>query len=167
MKRKRRCLVVCGVALASLVLGSTALAQDSSGPKATGGVGFFSFEERTDVSVQFTAQPDDDGGKGRVHVRNIDRATKTLLATFNGEVDCYFQNGNTARFSGEVDRLRGERNPQSRFFIIAVEDNGEGGGGVPDMIRLARRAERQDCRTSPLMDRTPVENGNLQVHPEN
>jgi len=135
-----------------------ALAAQSD-PKATGGVHFTALLHGLpmDADASFTAQGFPDDAQGRVNVRFEDDSL-----SFTGDVTCYTQMGNFARFSGVMD----EPTSQGTHFRISVMDTGEPGDGIPpDTITVIRSSgvSIQDCEMGGPANR-PVEDGNLQVH---
>lgn len=201
-------LAVSAVLLLALgvALGATSAAAQS-GPKATGGVTFeqnpggaFAHADK----ISFNAQPTGAGdattnfeGKGKVNSRAPDFTSPSVFPipefTFNGTVDCYWQSGSTARFSGVIDEGGVNTDPNNGFggpvggpgdfFLVGVEDNSEPGWLAdpdPDFVRtrVAPKAghELSNCANPdwrpPVFFRTfaidgPVLDGNLQVHPAN
>lgn len=165
---KRRDVLKRGaVATGALVVGGTAMSGSAlaqSGGKATGGVNYTTgCADPSDAHASFTAQDGPQGPKGRVTVKNHDGVD------FKGEVTCYHQDGNFARFSGPITQSSGENkacNDQGTgYYRIEVEDNGEPSddSSNPDKITVFRSSESLDC-TNGFGANRPIESGNLQVH---
>ncbi len=150
-----RLAVVAGVALACA---GTATAA-GGGPKATGGVKFTTVNGG-DGKADFNARPTDTGAAGNVHVV----VTRTAnVADFKGDVTCYFQDGNLARFSGPITKgdatVDGE---DATAFRITVVDNGSPGDGN-DLIRVSKTMGVRPC-TRDTDAPSPILKGNIQVH---
>ena len=89
-------------------------------------------------------------------------------ANFNGDVTCYAQDGNLARFSGPITKGTADvssgpdEGAPATGYRITVVDMGEPGDGN-DMIRVQRTAAVPDCNVNTDAPR-PITTGNLQVH---
>ena len=148
----RRILTVA-VAGALLVVGGAAWA--AQGEKTTGGVNYTT-DGGFAAQASFTAEGDTVDAKGRVNVR-----FSMEEWSFKGDVECYYQNGNMASFSGHMDTPTIEGD----VFRIIVLDAGE--PSAEDEIRIQRDFDPNrnllDCdNPDPLL--RPIEDGNLQVH---
>jgi len=157
-----RRIITLAAAGALLVVGGAAWA--APGEKTTGGVNYTTADEYA-ATVSFTAEGTPALAKGMVNFR-LSREEWS----FKGDVDCYYQNGNMASFTGYMDTPTTEGD----IFRVIVLDQGEpapGDGQVPgtgDQIRIQRdffedRPNLLDC-TNPDPLLRPIESGNLQVH---
>ena len=104
-------------------------------------------------------------GMGTYGARGSVRFRTTLFGTLRGSVDCLVVAGNQAGISGRLDE---PPDPQVPRFVLAVEDNGEPGGELPDRATVAIGTASQveaDCGLAfleaPLGD--PIVQGNIVV----
>lgn len=155
----RRIAFVTAV-VACAVAATPAMAASKDG-KATGGIKHVTVAG-FDGQADFNAQGTPADAKGRVHRRVVDNGG--LIREFTGDVTCYFQVGNLARFSGVITNEQGDDSIQGQYFLWAVQDNGEGSKAPPDLFSAARSATPFDCATFAQMPFLPVDNGNIQVH---
>jgi hypothetical protein len=92
------------------------------------------------------------------------RFNSTGFAEARGEVDCLFVTGNKAAIAGTFDEPLDGQFP---YFIVAVQDNGEPGGGVPDQAVLApinAHPGTVDCGFAATIElTTPIVQGNIVV----
>ena len=157
-----RVAVMASAALAIAVAGSAIAA--GGGPKATGGVKFIT-AEGGNGKANFNAQPTSTGAKGTVQVVITGVAN---VADFKGDVTCYSQTGQTARFSGRIVKgsalvSSGPQEGQpATGYRITVVDTGEPGNGN-DQIRVQRTPDVPDCNADTDAPRD-ILTGNIQVH---
>jgi hypothetical protein len=145
-----------------LMLTVTAVAASPFG-KATGGESNFTVGDDS-AHRSFNAQGDASGAKGQVESRVIDPASGEVVRQFHGVVDCYYQDGNKARFSGQITNAQGGQDTEGRYFLWSVEDNGEGKKATgPDRFRAIRSVTPLDCQLTPLPATQEVTKGNIQV----
>jgi hypothetical protein len=149
------------VALVVLSLATAAVAMAASNG-AAGGVKYTSVGGN-DTQTSFTAQGSPTDAKGNVVRKLTDPVTGQEVTDFRGDVTCYFQDGNVARFSGPITASKADAFPND-YYMIAVQDNGEGSNAPPDMIGNGRFATKPDCSQPLVIPVRPVEKGNLQVH---
>src|SRR5205085_565354 len=105
----------------------------------------------------FAAAGSPTDGTGVIGFRN-----PVTKVSFIADVDCYFQVGNQAQFSGEV--VLGDLPQGTHIRVIAYDGGTPGRNG--DSVRITRRpAENMpfDC-TRPNTTSRPVVDGNLEVH---
>lgn len=163
----RKALTVAIVA-SSLAAGGTTLAVAAPGgkdkEKAHGNVD----SETTGGFMADTKFNAEDGGpkgpKGKVHRRVYDPATGETVRDFEGEVTCYSQTGNVARFSGRITKRKGDDPIPGDFFFFAVQDNGKGKKDPPDKFGAGRFLNAPDCTqplVNPILD---VTKGDVHVH---
>lgn len=145
-----------------LVVGVAATALAASGNKATGGV-MQPTTRGNDAQRAFTAQGSPTSAKGQVQQKVVD-PSGNLVHQFHGVVDCYFQDGNRAKFSGVITKSKGDDDLEGQFFLYSVEDNGEGANAPVDRIAARRSIVPFDCRLPVAEPTQPVTSGNIQVH---
>lgn len=151
--------------IAAVFVAGALPATAQSGPKATGGVNFVT-AIGAEAHASFVAIGDELDAKGQVQVKNHGGVT------FHGEVDCYYQAGNLARFNGPITRFSGENLPGNTqgtdYFEITVVDAGEPGraGDLISVQRFPNRTGQVDPGSCSLGRDAlqPVMSGNLQVH---
>lgn len=158
---RMRTKVIVPVMALVLVVGVAASALAASGNKATGGVKQPT-GDGNEAQRAFTAQGSPTSAKGQIQQKLVD-PSGNLVRQFHGVVDCYFQEGNRARFSGVITKSRGE-DVEGQFFIYAVEDNGEGANAPVDRIAARRSVVPFDCQLPVVQPTQPVTSGNIQVH---
>lgn len=151
----KRSLVVSSVVLMLVLMAVPVSAGpgNAQGPhqKATGGV--WAAAGGADLQLEFNAHGTDPV-KGQVSY------SATNGNWFRGEVStCYFQDGNEAAFAGMVT----DGNVTKGYFLIEVQDNGEGGQADPDFVRVRLADEEPECELSGSFP-GEVYAGNLQVH---
>jgi hypothetical protein len=158
--------LVCALALAMGLMAGTALANNASGDKSTGGVTYMNLQNN-EVGVSFNAHETPNNpesqAKGRVNVR--DHQFGGTFVSFRGDVDCYNNSGpNTATFSGVItDHDAPMTDPNVGYFRVSVEDNGNPGWRGPDQITVNRAATPFDCEVPHDAVRDVIR-GNLKVH---
>lgn len=154
--------------LAFALVSAMVVSASAPPPRAAGGVGFtwYSPFRTSDVvdQVSFTAQGTTTDAKGQIDVSEY-LADGTLVQLFHGVVDCYYQDGNTAYFSGVVTELYlGVSQNVNLFFRVGVQDNGEGANAAaPDMIDFDRPDSAPSTYCGERLPRFDVTSGNLQV----
>jgi hypothetical protein len=149
-------------AVLSLALVSVANASAGDAGKATGGVKYttvFGLQAQSD----FTAQGTPTDAKGRVHRRVVD-SNGNVIRSFEGDVNCYTQDGNVATFSGVITNRQGPDDGLGQYFMWTVQDNGEGNNASPDLIRVDRSPTPLDCSIPKIVPTQAIEEGNIQVH---
>ena len=130
----------------------SALAEAAPPPHTTGGVTVAGRGLEVQINVQaHEGTPD----WGSVNVSD------DTGRSFEGDVTCYYQEGNVAGISGVVT---GGTYPPGMHFRLDVQDNGQGANSPPDRVRLRVKRAPQAC--SPLAVSFPGRalRGNLQVH---
>jgi hypothetical protein len=92
------------------------------------------------------------GNMGKVNYSNSDGVN------FRGDVNlCYFQEGSEAAFAGTVR----SGNTTDQYFLVKVQDNGEGRNASPDMFGVWLTSVQPLCTLGGYP--VQVTNGNLQV----
>ena len=92
--------------------------------------------------------------KGNVKYSN------SLGDSFSGDVDvCYLQDTDEAVFAGTI----GKGTFSEEFFLVEVQDNGEGKNHPADRVRVRVMDTEPDCEMSGVYP-AQVTKGNLQVH---
>ncbi len=117
---------------------------------ATGGVK----ADTGDLSLKldFNAHTDP---KGQVNYSDSSQAK------FHGKVDqCYSQSENKAIFAGTVNR----GNVDGKYFVVEVEDNGQGKNAEPDMLGIMFTDTIPTCEWDETLLNAEVQKGNLVVH---
>jgi len=148
-----------------ILLAAAGIATAASGPKATGGSAFFTFLGG-EGKASFNAQVDKKGvTKGMV---NVQITGIPAPADFKGDVTCYSQQGNFARFSGPITE-GGATDPNTgnpaQSYELSVLDQGEPGAGNDriTVIRSEQPASPTDCQDGQTANQ-PIVRGNIQVH---
>ena len=152
------------VAVSVLTVSGLAVAG-GPGPKATGMGTALRQASGGDQTAEFNfnAQERNGGDKGKVSVR-VENDDGSLSQEFSGNVDCYYQDGNTAYISGKVKKLeRGTNRFDGRNFLIKAVDNGP----ANDRFDWRRRGSAKgpfDCDTENPDRDFPVIEGEITVY---
>lgn len=152
----KRIVTTAGLA-ALLVVGPLVASASASQPSmATGGVKYLNTAGQL-LDLQFVARGTPSDADGQIGFRN-----PVTGVSFTADVDCYFQVGNQAQFSGQV--VKGDLPAGTNIRVIAVDGGTPGSDG--DFIRITRRPAENapfDCTRPNTADRS-VEDGNIVVH---
>ncbi len=93
-------------------------------------------------------------------VKGMTTYSNSLGDKFSGKVDvCYNQSGDTAAFAGTINK----GNVSEKYFLVEVQDNGEGKKANPDRVRVRLFADAPNCTLSGVYP-AEVTRGNLKVH---
>ena len=165
MRVLRTFAVFCVLGLA---LAGTAGADSPTVGKATGSGSVAENPDSTftPFKFRFTAQGisvgTDATPKGEVQFSNP-------AGSFHGDVECYFQSGNEAFFSGLIEQSTGEFVPPvpdgfTASYAAHAVDNGN--GATPDQIGFNSTVAPigLDCFSAAFQS-DPVAQGSIQVHP--
>jgi hypothetical protein len=155
-------LTIISVAVSVLTVSGLAVAG-GPGPKATGMGTALRQASGGDKTVEFNFNAQERNGEGKVSVR-VENDDGSLSQEFSGNVDCYYQDGNTAYISGKVKKLeRGTNRFDGRNFLIKAVDNGP----VNDRFDWHRRGNAKgpfDCDTENPDRDFPVIEGEITVY---
>ncbi len=94
-------------------------------------------------------------------LKGMVKYTDTTGVEFKGKVDqCYYQLGNQAVFGGTV--VSG--NTTDQYFLVQVQDNGEGKKSSPDLVGVTLSSTVPTCTLNSNQLNAYVTKGNVQVH---
>lgn len=117
---------------------------------ATGGVKALSGHIRIKLDFNAHSNP-----KGKVNYSD------NTGDDFKGKVDkCYYQTSNIAVFAGTVDK----GSVSERYFVVQVQDNGQGKNSEPDMVGVLLTDMEPTCIWNDHLLTAEVQKGNLVVH---
>ena len=148
---KIRGLAVTLVAAALAVPAGAAQADPAAGGKVTGaGTVTDPGNPFAPVRISVNARSVDGVPEGRVSIRNAD-------FSFDGDVQCYVQVGNTVQLAGQVVD---SKDLDGGYYALSIQDNGDAG----DLVSLNASGDTPlECGQAG----TPVfalEDGNMTVH---
>lgn len=130
---------------------ATPVTPPTSGGLSTGGVKAFTGGYSLQLDFNAHASP----LMGNVNYKD------TTGTNFKGKVDvCYSQTGNRAVFAGTVQK----GSTSGQYFLVQVQDNGEGKNAPKDMLGVSLLNTVPDCTFNSSALNAVVTQGNLRVH---
>ena len=147
---RRYVIYVMVILLLLMMVAPAAVGAGGPHPKATGEAWFMAGS--VELYVHFNAHGTDPA-KGEAYYEN------DLGHWFAGDVNCYYQSENEAAFGGMVY----DGTYDLEYFLIEVQDNGKGGSGDPDKIRVRLFDSEPECELSGSFPGVRAE-GNITVH---